>query len=78
MVPVIGAVLCAFLASPLTKRAVSDYKVAGILLAIGIGLWLLHLVISRALRQTNQPEDIDELSGHSKDLNRQREGRPYT
>ncbi|GAB3712085.1 APC family permease [Mariniluteicoccus flavus] len=78
IVPVLGAILCAFLASPLSKRAVNDYKVAGILLLIGIGLWALHAVVSRALKSSNAPEDIDELSGHPKDLNRQRQSRPYT
>src|SRR5215213_8286254 len=37
VLPVIGAVLCAFLASPMSGRAAKDYQVAGVLLAIGVG-----------------------------------------
>ncbi|MEV4640037.1 APC family permease [Actinoplanes sp. NPDC049548] len=39
VIPVLGAVLCAYLASPLSGRAGSDYRVAGVLLVIGMVLW---------------------------------------
>src|SRR3954470_19569675 len=38
-IPVIGAVVCAYLASPLSGRAATDYKIAGILLVVGVILW---------------------------------------
>ena len=47
--PVIGALACAYLVGPWTGRATEQYKVAGILLAIGVVLWALTWLINRAL-----------------------------
>lgn len=52
--PVIGAVACLVLASPLTGRDGSVYLRAGILLAIGVVLW----AIDRTVR--GRPPEIDE------------------
>jgi amino acid transporter len=46
-IPVIGAVACAYLASPLSGRAGDDYKVAGVLLAIGVVLWAITYALNR-------------------------------
>jgi APA family basic amino acid/polyamine antiporter len=46
-IPVIGAVACAFLASPLSGRAGADYRVAGVLLIIGVVLWVLTYLSNR-------------------------------
>ena len=35
--PVLGAVACAYLASPLSGRAAADYRIAGVLMVIGVG-----------------------------------------
>ncbi|MGH3862889.1 APC family permease [Actinokineospora sp.] len=50
VLPVIGAVTCAFLASPLSGRPAREYGIAAILLAIGAVLWgVNHLLFgSRA------------------------------
>ncbi len=42
ILPVLGAITCAFLASPLSGRDVSQYGLAAVLLAIGVGLWLVN------------------------------------
>ena len=47
--PVVGALACAYLVGPWTGRATEQYKVAGILLAIGVVLWGLTWLINRAL-----------------------------
>jgi basic amino acid/polyamine antiporter, APA family len=47
--PVLGALACAFLASPLTDRDPIQYQIAGILLLIGVALWLLTQVLNRRL-----------------------------
>jgi APA family basic amino acid/polyamine antiporter len=47
VIPVIGAVACAFLASPLSGRAAADYRVAGVLLVIGVVLWGLTSLYNR-------------------------------
>jgi amino acid transporter len=51
-IPVIGAVACAYLASPVSGRAAADYRVAGVLLVIGLILWLITYLVNRfVLRQ---------------------------
>ena len=47
--PVIGALACAYLVGPWTGRATEQYKVAGVLIAIGIVLWALTWFINRAI-----------------------------
>lgn len=39
--PVVGALACAFLASPLVERDPAQYRTAGVLLAVGVLLWLV-------------------------------------
>ncbi|MDO5711050.1 MAG: APC family permease [Micrococcales bacterium] len=48
-ISIIGALLCAFLASPLSGRAVEDYKIGGVLLLIGVALWALTWLVNRAI-----------------------------
>ena len=46
--PWLGALLCAFLATPLSGRDPDNYALAGVLLAIGVVLWLVNrLFVSR-------------------------------
>ncbi|MFI7278157.1 APC family permease [Streptomyces sp. NPDC049879] len=47
--PVIGAVLCVYLATPLSGRAGDDYEVAGWLMLIGVGLWACMWVGNRLM-----------------------------
>ena len=49
--PILGAVVCAFLASPLSQRHAQDYVVAGWLVAAGVGLWLLHWALTRLVQR---------------------------
>ena len=46
LLPILGALTCGFLAGPWTGRDPVQYKVAGILMAIGIGLWLLMRLVA--------------------------------
>jgi APA family basic amino acid/polyamine antiporter len=48
VIPVLGALACAFLASPLSGRAATDYKVAGVLLVIGVVLWAITYAVHRS------------------------------
>jgi amino acid transporter len=47
VIPIIGAVVCAFLASPLSGRAAADYRVAGVLLVIGVILWFITFLFNK-------------------------------
>ncbi len=48
--PIIGAISCAFLAGPWTGRDPVQYRIAGVLLAIGVALWGVTLLVNRASR----------------------------
>jgi amino acid transporter len=49
IVAVIGALSCAFLAGPWTGRDPIQYKIAGVLLGIGVALWLVTVLVNRAM-----------------------------
>jgi len=49
--PVIGALACAFLAGPWTGRDPVQYTVAGILIGIGVVLWVVTVLVNRATGQ---------------------------
>ena len=48
ILPVIGAIACGFLTGPWTGRSPDQYKIAGVLLAIGVVLWVVTVFINRA------------------------------
>ena len=45
--PVIGALACAYLATPFAGRPAVQYKIAGILLAIGVVLWGVTVLVNK-------------------------------
>jgi amino acid transporter len=49
VLPVIGALACAYLVTPLSGRDPAQYKVAGILLVVGVILWALTRFANKAL-----------------------------
>ncbi|MCO5734550.1 APC family permease [Rhizobium sp. SSA_523] len=51
IVPVLGAVTCAFLAGPWTGRDPVQYMIAGILLMIGVGLWFVTVRVMKGVAQ---------------------------
>ena len=53
--PVLGALCCAFLAGPWTGRDPVQYKIAGVLLGIGVVLWVRD--------GAGQPRDRTEAGG---------------
>ena len=63
-IPVIGAVACAYLASPLSGRASADYRVAGVLLVVGAVLWAVTRGVSAYTGRDGarlDPERMDTL-----------------
>lgn len=58
--PVIGAIACLYLVTPLSGRGGLQYEVAGLLLGLGIILWAITWFANRALRgQRKDPTDLD-------------------
>lgn len=47
--PIIGALACAYMVGPWTGRNPDQYTIAGVLLAIGVVLWLITWLINRAI-----------------------------
>ncbi|MHC1547711.1 APC family permease [Phyllobacterium sp. K27] len=54
--PVIGAISCAFFAGPWTGRDPVQYKIAGILVAIGVALWVVTTLVNRATGVTEKSD----------------------
>ena len=52
ILPVLGALSCAFLAGPWTGRDPVQYRIAGVLLGIGVLLWFVTVMVNRATGQT--------------------------
>jgi basic amino acid/polyamine antiporter, APA family len=65
--PIIGAVSCGFLAGPWTGRDPVQYTIAGILLGIGVVLWVVTVIANRATRYERTAPDV--LMGGSGPIN---------
>jgi amino acid transporter len=64
VLPIIGALACAFLVTPFSGRAGSQYVLAGYLLALGIALWAVTWFANRALRARKTiVRDPSDLAG---------------
>jgi len=64
LIPVLGIITCAYLASPLSGRASADYRVAGVLMVIGLVLWAITYAYNRfVLHQEAAQLDPTHLAG---------------
>jgi amino acid transporter len=63
IVAVLGTLSCAFLAGPWTGRDPAQYRIAGILIAIGIVLWAITVVINRATGVKPADPVMEEVGG---------------
>jgi amino acid transporter len=55
--PVLGAVACAYLASPFSGRAGADYRIAAVLTVIGVVLWVVTSAVQRyVLHEDVEPD----------------------
>ncbi|MBB6569314.1 APC family permease [Kribbella sandramycini] len=61
LLPVLGVVLCVYLASPLSGRATQDYKIAGWLMLVGIGLWALTWLLNKYVFKRHADFDPSHL-----------------
>ncbi|MBZ9654617.1 APC family permease [Phyllobacterium lublinensis] len=61
--PVLGAISCAFFAGPWTGRDPVQYKIAGILIGIGVVLWVVTILINRATGVAPAEPDMEAIGG---------------
>jgi APA family basic amino acid/polyamine antiporter len=61
--PVLGAISCAFFAGPWTGRDPVQYRIAGVLIGIGIVLWVITVLINRATGVKPAEPDMESLGG---------------
>jgi basic amino acid/polyamine antiporter, APA family len=63
IIPILGAITCAFLAGPWTGRDMVQYRIAGVLLAIGVVLWLVTVWVNRATGLKPAEPKMAEIGG---------------
>ena len=63
ILPVIGAIACAYLATPWAGRPTVQYQIAGILLGIGVLLWGVTVLVNRRAGRGPAHLDPTHLSG---------------
>jgi amino acid transporter len=63
LLPVLGALSCAFLAGPWTGRDPVQYRIAGILIGIGVVLWVITVLVNRATGQKPAEPEMEALGG---------------
>jgi amino acid transporter len=61
--PVVGALACAYLATPFAGRPAVQYQIAGILLAIGVVLWGVTVLVNRRTGAGAPRLDPERLDG---------------
>ncbi|SEG65164.1 APC family permease [Bosea lathyri] len=59
--PVVGALACAFFAGPWTGRDPVQYKIAGVLIGIGVLLWIVTVLVNRASGVRPAEPAMDDL-----------------
>ena len=58
ILPPIGALACAYLVLPWTSgRAIEQYEIAGVLLALGVVLWAINAVVNRATKSRREASE---------------------
>jgi len=63
VMPILGAIFCAYLVGPWTGREPEQYAIAGILLGIGVVLWLVTYLIDRRIYGRGVIERPEALEG---------------
>ncbi len=64
VLPVLGAIFCAFLAGPWTGRNPVQYEIAGVLIGIGIVLWVVTVLFNRATAQRSTAPAFENIGTH--------------
>ncbi len=61
--PIVGGLCCAFLAGPWTGRDPVQYKIAGILIGIGVVLWVVTVWVNRATGLKPAEPAMEDVGG---------------
>jgi basic amino acid/polyamine antiporter, APA family len=62
VLPVVGALACAYLATPWAGRPTEQYRIAGVLLAIGVVLWGVTVLVNRRTGHAVPPLDPERFT----------------
>ncbi len=63
ILPIAGAIFCAFFAGPWTGRDPVQYKIAGILIGIGVVLWFVTVMVNRATGVRPSDPTMEDIGG---------------
>jgi amino acid transporter len=61
--PILGALCCGFLVGPWTGRDPTQYRIAGVLLALGVALWVVTVLVNRATGLKPAEPKMEEVGG---------------
>jgi len=62
VLPVVGALACAFLATPWAGRPTEQYRIAGVLLGIGVLLWVVTVLVNKRSGPAVPPLDPERFT----------------
>ncbi|RBY92636.1 APC family permease [Blastococcus sp. TF02A-30] len=65
VLPVIGALACGYLATPWAGRPAEEYRIAGVLLGIGVVLWAVTVLVNRRTGAQEPGFDPGHLAGEA-------------
>lgn len=63
ILPVLGAIFCAFLTGPWTGRDFVQYRIAGVLLGVGVVLWFVTVLVNRSAGVKPAELNMEKLGG---------------
>jgi amino acid transporter len=69
ILPVLGTICCAFLVGPWTGRDPAQYRIAGVLIAIGVALWAVTVWINRATGVKPTEPEVTTVGPHHGPVN---------
>ncbi|KRE08472.1 amino acid permease [Bosea sp. Root670] len=61
--PIVGAISCAFLAGPWTGRASVQYTIAGVLIGVGVVLWVVTVIVNRKTGTLPSDPLMEDIGG---------------
>jgi len=63
ILPVLGALACAFFVGPWTGRDLVQYQIAGVLIAVGVVLWGVTVLVNRRSGTNAAASAMEQVGG---------------